>query len=192
MATADIAAKAVTYKSQSINGSKLVDKSVGAAKLADGAVTSAKIADGTVATADIAAKAVTDAKLSDALAYKINGGGILATPGWYMTGSQSFNLAKKVSEQRSGIVLVFSAYNGKDAQNSYLSAHFVPKQAVAAAPGSGWEFDSDPCDRVGMAKYLYISDSQIKGHDVNANSGTAPSGRKHSNGMYILRWVIGV
>ena len=43
------------YKSQSINGNKLVDKSVAAAKLADLAVSTAKIA----------AKAVTSAKLAD-------------------------------------------------------------------------------------------------------------------------------
>lgn len=59
------------------------DKGIAGAKLADGAVTSAKIADGAVGTADLAAKAVTDAKLSDAVAYKINGGGVLATLGWY-------------------------------------------------------------------------------------------------------------
>lgn len=52
------------YKSQAINGSKLVDKSVGATKLADGAVTSAKIADGAIAAADIADGAVSSAKLS--------------------------------------------------------------------------------------------------------------------------------
>ena len=63
---------------------------------------------------------------------------------------------------------------------------------MAAAPGTGWEFDSDPSDRMGMAKYLYISDAQVKGYDGNANSGTTPSGRKYSNGMYVLRYVIGV
>lgn len=175
-----------------ISGSKFADKSVGAAKLADSSVTSAKIADGAIVAADLANKAVTAGKLADDVAYKVNGGGVLATPGWYMTGTQSFNLAKPVSAQRSGIVLVFSAFNGETGSNSYLSAHFVPKQAVAAAPGAGWEFDSDASDLVGMAKYLYISDSQIKGHNVNAGTGTAPSGRKYNNGKYILRWVIGV
>ena len=52
------------YKSQAINGSKLVDRSVGAAKLADGAITSAKIADGAIVAADIAGGAVSSAKLS--------------------------------------------------------------------------------------------------------------------------------
>lgn len=41
------------YKSQAINGSKLVDKSVGTVKLADGSVTSEKIKDGTIAAADL-------------------------------------------------------------------------------------------------------------------------------------------
>ena len=65
------------YKSQMQTAKGISDKGIPSTKLADGAVTSAKIADGGVGTADLAAKAVTDAKLSDAVAYKVNGGGIL-------------------------------------------------------------------------------------------------------------------
>lgn len=52
------------YKSQAINGSKLVDKSVGTVKLADGSVTSEKIKDGTITAVDIANGAVSSDKLS--------------------------------------------------------------------------------------------------------------------------------
>ena len=180
------------YKSQMQTAQGINDKGIAGAKLADGAVTSAKIADGAVGTADLAAKAVTDAKLSDAVAYKINGGGVLATLGWYMNDTQTATLSRKVSEQRSGIVLVFSAATNGNQNNYYFSAHFIPKQAVAAAPGAGWELDADPSDRLGMAKYVYISDGTIEGCAINAKSGTTPGGRKFDNSLYVLRWVIGV
>ena len=68
----------------------------------------------------------------------------------------------------------------------------MPKQAVAKANGCGWEFDQDSGDRYGMAKYLYIFDGEIRGTAVNGKSGTAPSGRRFDNAIYVLRWVIGV
>ncbi len=91
---------------------------IASAKLADGAVTSAKIADGGVGTADLAAKAVTDAKLSDAVAYKVNGGGILWSGSWYVSNEQTVALSRAVSEQRTGIVLVFSAWSDSGANNA--------------------------------------------------------------------------
>ena len=168
--------------SQRLTAKGISDRGIAGAKLADGAVTSVKLAG----------KAVTEAKLAEALAYKVNGGGVLASPDWYMTEGQTLKLARRVSEQRTGIVLVFSAYSGSAAGNYYFSAHFVPKQAVAKANGCGWEFDQDSGDRYGMAKYLYIFDGEIRGTAVNGKSGTAPSGRRFDNAIYVLRWVIGV
>jgi len=42
-----------------------------------------------------------------------------------------------------------------------------------------------------MMKYLYISDTQIKGHDDNVKAGSS-SGVSYDNGKYVLRYVIGV
>ncbi|MEY8340130.1 hypothetical protein [Adlercreutzia muris] len=179
---ADLAKRLGDYMSQMLTAKGISDRGIAGAKLADGAVTSVKLAG----------KAVTEAKLAEALAYKVNGGGVLASPDWYMTEGQTLKLARRVSEQRTGIVLVFSAYSGSAAGNYYFSAHFVPKQAVAKANGCGWEFDQDSGDRYGMAKYLYIFDGEIRGTAVNGKSGTAPSGRRFDNAIYVLRWVIGV
>lgn len=165
---------------------------IASAKLADGAVTSAKIADGGVGTADLAAKAVTDAKLSDAVAYKVNGGGILWSGSLYVSNEQTVALSRAVSEQRTGIVLVFSAWSDSGANNAYFASFFVPKQAVAAHPGCGWTFDLSPVDKAGMSKYLYISDKSIKGVASNTGSATSPTGLKAQNHLYVLRYVIGV
>ena len=168
------------------------DKGIPGAKLADGAVTSAKIADGGVGTADLASKAVTDAKLSDAVAYKVNGGGILWSGSRYVSNEQTVALSRAVSEQRTGIVLVFSAWSDSGANNAYFASFFVPKQAVAAHPSCGWTFDLSPVDKAGMSKYLYISDKSIKGVASNTGSATSPAGLKAQNHLYVLRYVIGV
>lgn len=175
-----------------LTAKKINDKGIPGTKLADGAVTSSKIADGTIAAVDIAAKAVTDAKLSDALAYKVNGGGILWSGSWYVSNEQTVALSRGVSEQRTGIVLVFSAWSDSGANNAYFASFFVPKQAVAAHPGCGWTFDLSPVDKGGMSKYLYISDKSIKGVASNTGSATSPAGLKAQNHLYVLRYVIGV
>ncbi len=180
------------YKSQMRTARGIDDKGIAGAKLADGAVTSAKIADGGVGTADLAAKAVTDAKLSDAVAYKVNGGGVLWSGSWYVSNEQTVALSRAVSEQRTGIVLVFSAWSDSGASNAYFASFFVPKQAVAAHPGCGWTFDLSPVDKTGMSKYLYISDRSIKGVASNTGSATSPAGLKAQNHLYVLRYVIGV
>lgn len=180
------------YKSQMQTAEGINAGGIASAKLADGAVTSAKIADGGVGTADLAAKAVTDAKLSDAVAYKVNGGGILWSGSWYVSNEQTVALSRAVSEQRTGIVLVFSAWSDSGANNAYFASFFVPKQAVAAHPGCGWTFDLSPVDKAGMSKYLYISDKSIKGVASNIGSATSPAGLKAQNHLYVLRYVIGV
>lgn len=87
---------------------------------------------------------------------------------------------------------MWSAYEGSTQYNSYWSAFFVPKQVVAAASGTGWEFDLDPSDRAGMAKYLYIADRKVTGNAVNNTKGTNPGGRYYNNLLYVLRYIIGV
>lgn len=143
-------------------------------------------------TADLASKAVTGNKLSEAVAYKVNGGGILWSGSWYVSNEQTVALSRGVSEQRTGIVLVFSAWSDSGANNAYFASFFVPKQAVADHPGCGWTFDLSPVDKAGMSKYLYISDKSIKGVASNTGSATSPAGLKAQNHLYVLRYVIGV
>lgn len=42
------------------------------------------------------------------------------------------------------------------------------------------------------AKYLYISDQQIKGHANNSLAGTGAVGITYANNRFIMRYVIGV
>lgn len=63
------------YKSQAINGSKLVDKSVGTVKLADGSVTSEKIKDGTIAAADLTSTLKTRIEATPCVYRDLNVGG---------------------------------------------------------------------------------------------------------------------
>lgn len=60
----------------------------------------------------LADKSVSIAKLNTSLAYLVNGGGsLLSLAGVLMDATHTVNLSRKVSEQRSGVILVFSAYD---------------------------------------------------------------------------------
>ena len=48
---------------------------------------------------------------------------------------------------------------------------------------------SDPY--YGTFKYLYVSDTSVKGHDINNGSGTN-NGVKYDNRKHVLRYIIGV
>lgn len=110
----------------------------------------------------------------------------------HMDGSQTADLTEYVSEQPNGIVLVFSAYVDGKPQNVEIHSFYVPKYAVSKWEGSGHSFRMNT---VGFgyvgAKYLYINDSYIAGHDDNKKSGTG-SGITYNNARYVLRAVLGV
>lgn len=106
---------------------------------------------------------------------------ILASGNSFMNAATTWTLSERISEQTTGIVLIFSAYSSGGATNQW-SSHFVPKEAVnAAGSGFGWVF------RLGLAgdvgKYIYISDTHIAGY---ASNDAAP------NNTQALRYVIGV
>lgn len=122
-----------------------------------------------------------------------NGGGkILWEGGMYMTASHKITLSEAISQQPSGIVLIFSRYvDGAVAEHNYNS-FFVPKAFVAAKPGVGSAFRMNTVDYAIVAtKYLYINDATIAGNDNNDNEGTG-SGVTYNNKAYVLRYVIGV
>lgn len=122
-------------------------------------------------------------------------GNMLWSGGYYMTESHVAPLSQKVSEQPTGIVLVFSGYQDGKAQDYWFHDYFVPKQMVALHEGKGhciplvsnaiWEW-------IG-AKYLYIYNDRITGNEYNSNTGTATnSGVTYTNNKFVLRYVIGV
>lgn len=121
-------------------------------------------------------------------------GQLLWQGGYYMTDTHTIQLAEPVSKQRTGIVLVFCRYSSSTVQNYHFSYHFVPKMAVAMHDGCGSVFYMGAVEGDYLAaKYLYISDSAIKGNAYNGQTiNDAATGIKYTNSATVLRYVIGV
>lgn len=124
-----------------------------------------------------------------------NGGQkVLWSGGYYMTATHTITLSEKVSEQTSGIMLVFSRYSGGTQQNYHWNHFFISKEWVKLHGGTGCSFilTTDGAFGIMGSKYLYIHDDKIGGNDVNNQTGTAASGITYNNAAFILRYVIGV
>lgn len=109
----------------------------------------------------------------------------------FMNADHVITLSQKISEQKTGIVLVFSLYADGAASNSLFSTHFVPKELVAQKPGCGHQFFGANGYLNFFRKYLYISDQTIKGHEDNNKSGTM-NNLNYINNSFVLRYVYGV
>jgi hypothetical protein len=109
-----------------------------------------------------------------------------------MTGSDSITLNEAVSQQQSGIVLVFSRYISNTAQDYYYSCHFFPKQilTVVSSASATYLMSTSKLEAI-SAKYVKIADTAITGDAANNATGTA-SGVTFNNGQFALRFVIGV
>lgn len=117
---------------------------------------------------------------------------VLWSGGSYMTASQTINLSEPISEQFSGIALIFSRYLNNAVSNTNFHTFFVPKQSVAAWDGKGYTFQMTTVKFATVgAKYLYIYDDSITGNDDNKASGTT-NGITFDNSAFVLRAVIGV
>lgn len=112
----------------------------------------------------------------------------------YMSDSHTISLKAPVSLMANGIVLVFSRYVNGGAVDHTFSCHFIPKKEVATHPGGGHTFFLGNADlSVFGTKYLYISDTEIKGNSNNMNENTtSSSGIKLNSKAFVLRHVIGV
>lgn len=122
------------------------------------------------------------------------GGRLLWSGAYYMQGSHTITLSEAISEQKNGIVLVFSGYENGSAQDYWFNEFFVSKTFVTQHPGKGHNFLLSRGAAFGTmgAKYLYISDTKIAGNDGNIGSGTGASGIVYDNSLFVLRYVIGV
>lgn len=131
----------------------------------------------------IDAKKITVAELKQALGINAEQKLLSDSPA-YMNASQSITLREKISAQKNGIVLVFSEYGDGEVKNAQKSCFFIPKMAVSLLSGMGFVFSlRSPFDAsVYMSKYLYITDTTIKGNDLNTSGG---------NLKYVLQYVIG-
>lgn len=90
-----------------------------------------------------------------------------------MNGSQSVTLSEPVSSQLTGIVLVWRQYSNGSALAGSAHYQYVPKSAVADYPGmgTGCLMTSATASVIG-SKYVYVSDSTIKGHEANDRDAT--------------------
>lgn len=95
-----------------------------------------------------------------------------------MSDTHVANLSKPVSEQVSGIVLVWTAYDDGTSSMTRASTcyQYVPKGAVAAYPGmgAGVLIGSATGNRMGW-KYVYVHDDRIVGHASNDSGETVLS-----------------
>ena len=123
---------------------------------------------------------------------------LLWSGGYYMSATQNAILAQLVSEQNSGIVVVFSQYKGDAYTGSAMdygwNTFYIPKALVIDKPGIklSWHLqDSGEFYWIG-AKELYIHDDHITGHANNTKKGTGRSGITYDNTQFVLRYVYGV
>ena len=125
-------------------------------------------------------------------------GKVLWTGSALMVATDSLTFSEQLSQQQSGIVLVFSRYISNTAQDYSYSCHFVPKQLVSLASTNGGQTVAGTMFlmttskfEVITAKYLRISNTGITGDAANNAAGTS-NGVTYQNDQYALRYVIGV
>lgn len=100
----------------------------------------------------------------------------------YMSANQTASLTENVSDQLSGIVLVWSSYSDGSPDNSSWNTTFVPKNQVSYAAGAG-VINNLMGWKTPVWKYVYLYNNRITGH---ADNSVAP------NNTQVLRYVIGV
>lgn len=120
---------------------------------------------------------------------------VLASPCYYMNGNQTVELSESVSSQKNGIILHWQAWDTtkNETVNSDHAYFFVPKKHVASYNNSGVNMmmATATLNIVG-AKYIYVSDTSVRGNDNNSQTGTGTSGIKFNNKYWVLAQVLGV
>lgn len=122
---------------------------------------------------------------------KIGENKLLWSGAWFMNGNQSAKLSEKVSEQLTGIVLVWSYYTNGAAQDYGWHTFFVPKGMVKLKNGVGYDIPLRR-DKNAMfgTKYVYVYDDRINGYANNEATGTA-NNVPYQNNKWVLRYVFG-
>lgn len=124
-------------------------------------------------------------------------GKLLWTGNYVLTAAQSLTFSERLSQQQYGAVLVFSRYDSSGVQNYTYSCHFIPKMMFTASSLTSMNMNlimaTAGLEYVAV-KNFDITDTGITGRDTNSASGVVadPSGIKYYNGMFALRYVIGV
>lgn len=117
--------------------------------------------------------------------------------GLYMTESQKITLSEKISQQPTGIVIIWSAYRDGQARDFHWYFQFVPK-FILSLPTTTKQFDTDIflCaggqSQYAAMKELTITDDVIYGRVGNSSSKLIVNGITCVNNEWVLRAVIGV
>lgn len=117
--------------------------------------------------------------------------------GLFMTENQSITLSEKISQQPTGIVIIWSAYRDGQSQNFHWYFQFVPK-FILSLPTTTNRFDTDIflCaggqSQYAAMKELVITDDVIYGRPGNSSNKLVVNGITCVNNEWVLRAVIGV
>lgn len=113
---------------------------------------------------------------------------------YYMSDSNTINLSQKVSEQKTGIVLVWQAYSDGAPQPWDYNFTFIPKwQAMTNSSRGVTCFLSNSHAGYIGTKYVYVFDNKITGHKENSTGATkGNSGITTTNNHWVLTHVLGV
>jgi hypothetical protein len=119
---------------------------------------------------------------------------VLWSGGYYMSDTQTATLSEAISAQPNGVVLLWSYYVDGASDNSNFRPYFIPKQFVASHPGKGISmFMTNGTMSIAASKYVYISDTSIKGHSNNSSAAADKTcGITSTPKNFVLRYVIGV
>ena len=113
---------------------------------------------------------------------------------YYMNASQTIKLSQKVSEQKNGIILVWQAYANGEPKYYDFNYTFIPKQHILIHESSGvtcWLSNSS--GNIIATKYVYVSNNQIQGNDLNSTGATnRASGIITTSNHWVLTYVLGV
>lgn len=141
----------------------------------------------------IASSSRSVASVSDRVFKIENSSKILWEGAYYMNASQVIDLSENlISDQLTGIALVFSAYTvGSGANNYAWQSFLIPKLVVPLHSGAGWVFSPRRSGTL-YYKYIYIEDDKLKGHDDNQKNNFSFMGQTVDNREIVLRYVIGV
>lgn len=117
---------------------------------------------------------------------------ILWEGGIYVHATQTVSLSQNVTDQKHGIVLVWTNYENAQAQNNGVNCFFIPKKYVELYPGLGHGMLMTHGWNANLGKkYVYISNDKITGVASNGKE-VSQGGITWYNNQYVLRYVIGV
>lgn len=115
---------------------------------------------------------------------------VLWNGAYYMSEGHTATLSEAISAQPHGIILVWSRYNS-GAEDTNWNYSIVPKNVLDFIGGGGSTFVL--CNAGGgnpARKYLYFTNTTIKGYSHNTDNGTAGN-IAWNNSYFVLRKVVG-